>query len=227
MKIFHHISSLFTVKKCFACNNAWHFFCLKCIENCTNYSPFCYVCRQNSDNFIVHEKCRKWFLLNQVIVLTEYRQTWIKKLLRHAKYYGKYQAYEDIIIPNVEFFKEHIDTNNSILVPVPMNILRRWKRWYNQSQIIADLISQKLDIPVNNKLVSRTKHTKQQSKLDKKERLSNLQWAFKLHTNKFSKNTTIYLVDDIVSSGATLHEIANLLQDNGYKDIKAIVLASN
>lgn len=227
MKIFKYISSLFSVKKCFACNDVWHFFCPKCNIRNKLYSPFCYICKQKSDNFTVHKICQKWFWMNQVVVLTRYRQVWIKKLLRHAKYYGKYQAYEDIIIPNISFFKEHVTPKDSVLIPVPMNIFRRWKRWYNQSQVIADLISQKLDISVNNKLVTRIKHTKQQSKLDRKERLHNLQGAFKIHTSELSKNTTIYLVDDVISSGTTLQEIANLLRDNGYKDIRAIVLASN
>ncbi len=227
MKIRSFISSLFVVKKCFWCQKSGHFFCPQCYNKLYIYSPQCYFCKKISQNFSVHNDCQIHFPIEQIIVLTRYRQSGVKRLLRHAKYYGKYKAYEDIIFPHKDFFIQNINRDNAVLVPVPMNLFRKWKRGYNQSDHIASILWKILNIPVDTSLLSRKKHTKQQSHLSREERLENLKNAFKLNKNKYPKNTLFYLVDDIVSTGATLTEISKILKLAGFSRIKAITLASD
>ncbi len=219
--------SLFTEKKCFGCRQPGHFFCPKCNFDLELYKPYCYVCKKYSENFIVHKDCQSHFPLHQVIVLTRYRNTGIKKLLRHGKFYNKYKWYQDIIPTHKDFFDTFITQNNSLLVPVPMHFLRRWKRWYNQSEKIAQNLSKFCEIPVNNKFLKRIRSTKQQSHLTQSERIHNLDNAFKLWEQWIDKNTIIYLVDDVVSTGSTIWEIGRYLQKNWYKNIRAVVLASD
>lgn len=225
--MFHTIISLFSQEKCFGCAQPGYFFCPSCYKKLHIYSPYCYVCKKTSPNFSVHEDCQKLFPLNQVIVLTRYRQSSIKKLLRHAKYYNKFSSYCDVIKPSQEFFWKYIQLENSYLIPVPMHFLRRWKRWYNQSEKIAQTLSKISGIPVNNKLVKRSKYTPQQSHLSAKERSQNLVWAFKIHNSNIDKKSTIYLIDDIISTGSTIAEIALLLKKEGFTDVRAICLASD
>jgi len=151
----------------------------------------------------------------------------VKKLIRHAKYYNKYRAYTDILVWQDDFFLDSIEIENSVFIPVPMHFLRRWKRWYNQSEVIAQNLSKTCNIPVNNNFIKRTRNTKQQSHLSQSQRAHNLDNAFKLWKVKISKNTTIYLIDDVVSTGSTLSSIAEYLYENWYKDIRAVVIASD
>lgn len=227
MSILKFLSSLFIEKKCYWCQQSGHFFCRKCRGSITIYNPYCYVCKETSIDFFVHDNCNKNTLLSQIIVLTRYRQKWIKKLLRHAKYYWKYDVYKDLIIPNTDFFNKYIKNKNSVFIPVPMHFLRKWKRWYNQSQIIAEILWRECHIPVKNNFLKRSRHTKQQSHLSSLERTKNLSWAFALNKIIDDKKTTIYLIDDVVSTWSTLHEIATLFHENWYKDIRAIALASD
>jgi len=227
VNILSYITSLFWEKKCYACGQVWHFFCPECSLKIYTYKPYCYVCKGESNNFIVHKNCTVNFPLGQVIVLTRYRQNIIKKFLRHGKYYWKYTIYEDIISGHKDFFKTHIIPQNRVLLPVPMHFLRRWKRWYNQSEKIAQVLSYILDIPVNNKIVYKKKYTKNQSHLSKVHRKNNLTHSFRIRKNVLNKNTTIYLIDDVVSTASTLSEIAQTLKKQGFSDIRAIVLASD
>ena len=227
MWFFSSISELFSEKKCYGCWEPWHFFCPKCFDTLDLYAPYCYLCKKSSQNFSLHTDCYGYFPLEQVIVLTHYRNAWIKRLLRHAKYYGKHQAYSDIIHWWEKTFQENIPPKNALLIPVPIPLFRRWKRWYNQTDIIAQYLSKIVDIPVNNKLLKRKIYSKQQSHLSQSERKKNLKNTFIVQKNTIPKNTTLYLVDDIVSTWSTLLEITQTLRDSGFTDIRALVLASD
>ena len=227
MSVFSFISELFWNTSCFGCKASGKYICENCRQKIQIYEPYCYVCKKHSPGFFIHPPCQKVFPLQQVIVLTHYRENAIKKLLRHAKFYHKHQAYKSIILPYKEFFTNYISTNNSILVPLPMNILRRWKRGYNQTDKITQALSQIIDLPVYNKLISRKYSWKQQSHLSRNERFENIKGAFKPHSHNLSKDMTIYLVDDVVSTGWTLTEAAKTLAEAGFTDIRAVVLASD
>ncbi len=226
MNILSYISSLFSEKKCYGCKAIWHFFCPLCIKKMFIYKPYCYVCKKSSPNFKTHENCQHFFPIDQTIVLSRYSQPGVKRLLKHAKFYWKHNAYEDIILQNQKFFQKHILTKKAILLPVPMHFLRKWKRWYNQSEKIAKHLSEILDITVDNKALSRPKYSKQQSHLSRENRIKNLNGVFSLKKS-INRDLSIYLVDDVISTGSTLIEITTLLQKNGYKKINAIVLASD
>jgi len=229
MNIFSNISSYISNKQCFWCHNQEHFFCRQCVKSLEIYEPYCYICKKSSDWFLVHTQCKKDFHLDRVIVLTRYRQKSVKKLLRHAKYYGKYPAYRDIIQQHTDFFTSCIDTNNIIFIPVPMHFLRRWKRGYNQAEKIADIIWNILHIPVYKNIIQKRKYSKQQSHLSLSERQKNLKNSYSLtkKISKIPKNSTIYLIDDIISTGSTLNEIASVLKHAWFNDIRVIVLASD
>jgi len=229
MNIFSYMSSFISHKQCFWCKNQEHFFCPKCSDVLEIYKPYCYVCKKLSEEFYTHEKCKKHFPLHQVVVLTRYRQKAIKRLLRHAKYYSKYPAYSDILTFQKDFFQEYVKQGGSVIVPVPMHFLRKWKRGYNHTEKISQILWDMLDIPVYNNILKKKRYSKQQSHLSLLDRQRNLKNSY-MCTKKISKipkNSTIYLIDDIISTGSTLTEIVKTLQKEWFTDIRAIVLASD
>ena len=220
--------SFFSWAKCYCCGHSGHYICPLCLPKIEIYQWFDYISKKPSKNFFTKSENYDDFPLVQAIVLTHYHQPWIKTLLRHAKFYWKYQAYKDIILPFSWFFHEHVQITNSLLVPVPIHCIRRWKRGFNQSEKISDILSSFLHIPIHTHLLFRKKYTWHQSKLTKLERKIILHSAFfTSKKNTIPQDTIIYLIDDVISSGSTLIECAKTLQSVWFNDIRAIVIASD
>lgn len=123
-----------------------------------------------------------------------------------------------------EFLKD------SILVPVPLHFARKAKRGYNQSEIIAT--AAKRAFPKNGAIISnaliRTKRTDTQTHLTREERLENINGAFEADrrkASKIAKNAHIVVVDDVMTSGATMSECAKVLKRLGFKNIDAFAFA--
>ncbi len=114
--------------------------------------------------------------------------------------------------------------NPSVLVPIPLHPLREHQRGYNQSLIIADKLSELSDIKVSTDLIYRIKKRKPQAKLDFKERKSNIQGVFKADDN-YEKKEKILLIDDVVTTGATVKEAKKILEASGHEVVGVAALA--
>ena len=111
-----------------------------------------------------------------------------------------------------------------VIVPIPLHWARMLRRGYNQSEIIATHLSHELNIPVE-RLIMRNRRTKQQAKLDKSEREKNLMNSFSLIKGANYKKRSILLVDDVMTTGATLTEAAKVLLSELATDVNVLVLA--
>ena len=117
-----------------------------------------------------------------------------------------------------EFFQD-ID----IIVPVPISWGRKLKRGYNQSHMIASGISHATGIPINTKALKRTRFDKSQTRLSKTERMDNVDGAFQLKRPEDIQGKHILLVDDIITTGATITACAKELMKAG--DVKFSVVS--
>lgn len=102
------------------------------------------------------------------------------------------------------------------VVPVPLHHLRRFRRGYNQAEVIASGIASSLGVPLVTNAVRRVKRTGTQTRLHGSEKRKNVEGAFaanEFQTKKMTGNGTghILLVDDVLTSGATLSECAKQL----------------
>lgn len=96
---------------------------------------------------------------------------------------------------------------NFCLVPIPLHSRRQNWRGFNQSELIAVGLSKKLNLPINNSLLSRCHHTVSQSSLPKSARRQNISSAFKLNQNIVGN---FILVDDVYTTGSTLNAAAEV-----------------
>lgn len=93
------------------------------------------------------------------------------------------------------------------VIPVPLHWARRWKRGYNQAEIIASSVASVLDAPLRTDILCRTRRTQTQTKLGTEEKAANVAGAFGI-CKGFSGDAGIrhiLLIDDVFTTGSTLH----------------------
>jgi len=109
-----------------------------------------------------------------------------------------------------------------LVIPVPLHLRRLAERGYNQSLELARPIAKSLSLPLETRLIQRTRHTKAQRTLNARTRQRNLERAFAVDTQRLEQlhfPAHVALVDDVLTTGATVGAIASLLQRHGVTDI--------
>jgi len=110
-----------------------------------------------------------------------------------------------------------------ILVPVPLYKTSLRKRGYNQASLVARELGRRLGIPVREDLIIKCRHTESQTQLNQKARIDNVEGAFSVV--KSVPGISIAVVDDVITSGATMREVGQSLQNNGYDQISVWAIA--
>jgi ComF family protein len=109
------------------------------------------------------------------------------------------------------------------ILPVPLHWRRYMGRGFNQSLAISQLIGSQLNLPVKNLLLRRTNYAPSQQGLKRSVRLKNLHSAFEASTNV--KDGAFILMDDVMTTGATMNAAAIALKKAGAKNVYAWSLA--
>lgn len=113
-----------------------------------------------------------------------------------------------------------------LVLPVPLHKVRRKEREYNQSSYIARGIFEESGANVVENLLIRKRYTASQTKLNRMKRKLNVKDAFSLSDKSIVKDNIVVLVDDVVTTGATMNECARLLKANGASKIIGVALAT-
>lgn len=142
---------------------------------------------------------------------------------QHLLHQLKYNGRKDVGVEMGRQFgfiigKSLLEMNVSVIIPVPLHPKRERKRGYNQSEMIADGISAATGIPVDISTVRRIVATKTQTKKSRLERWQNVENIFEIRSEQLLHNKHILLIDDVVTTGATLEACAQaLLRIEGVK----------
>jgi ComF family protein len=110
-----------------------------------------------------------------------------------------------------------------VLVPLPLHWYRRWRRGYNQAEILAQGLAEASGARVAHHALRRTRHTRQQSRLNAEARLRNVQGAFAV--DELPACGRIWLVDDVITTGSTLTQAAKALHQAGAPWVGCLALA--
>ncbi len=113
------------------------------------------------------------------------------------------------------------------LVPVPLHWRRRWARRFNQSAILAAAISAESGVPVASTALKRVKPTAQQVGLSRTQRAANVQGAFRVPAEGKVEvaGRRLVLVDDVLTSGATVEGCAQALLRAGAANVDVLIFA--
>lgn len=110
-----------------------------------------------------------------------------------------------------------------LLIPVPMHCRRNLKRGNNHSDLLGKAISKNLGIPFNNQLLQRIRPSPTQQGLTAEQRRKNLANAFV--ANKKLEGMRIAVLDDVLTTGSTMNEIAKTLRNAGAVEVHAWAVA--
>lgn len=217
-----------------SCKKYGEYICADCFSKISFDTAFvCLVCNRQSFNGLTHPVCRNRYTIDGAFTSIAYKNI-VKKLI----YQFKYQPYiSDLhhvltdlfyegIIQEEQLFK--ILQNDTIFVPIPLHSAKFKKRGYNQAKLLAEGLAAKYSLK-SAEVLTRIKSTKSQFNLSRKDRLENIKGAFSLKKGAegFVGNKTICLVDDVLTSGATFLEAANILKRAGAKNVYGLALAKD
>lgn len=112
-----------------------------------------------------------------------------------------------------------------ILIPVPLHRYRLMKRKYNQAALLAKSLSHRIKKPFATGVLLRVKHTQSQGHMKRTQRQQNVSKAFQVKNNQKIIGKHVLLIDDVMTSGATLNECAKALKKAGAQKISYLTLA--
>lgn len=110
------------------------------------------------------------------------------------------------------------------LVPVPLFSVKKRSRGFNQARWIAEGMAEVWKLPVNSGIIRRRKNTVSQTTLNRDERLRNMENAFVI--SQPLKDRKIGIIDDVLTTGATISACARVLKQAGAAEIRAITVAT-
>ena len=150
-------------------------------------------------------------------------QSPLKEAIIGFKYHGK----RSLTKPFLQAMIPALPTLPTIdvLMPIPLHAKRLREREYNQSLLLAHGLSQHLRIPLLVSCLLRVRETAPQTSLSRADRLTNLHRAFAVKEASKIKGQCILLIDDVYTTGTTLHECAKVLRKAGSGSVYGLTLA--
>ena len=147
------------------------------------------------------------------------------------KFYNK-RCYADIFAREIvrEYGFWIIEKNIDAIIPVPLFWMKKRKRGFNQAELLAEKIAKEIkkkfpeEVPVLKKVLFRIRNTKPQKTLDNLGRQQNLQKVFCV-SEKWKPVRTVLLVDDIYTTGATIHKLSEILKKAGVEKVYFITIS--
>lgn len=205
--------------------------CMSCLSQIPhNRPPFCPTCGKPYVGIEAAPRCgacegkdlpfeRLWFAAPY------------EGILREALHKLKYERKKPVAIPLshllISFAKEYLPGFSfDWILPVPLSSNREWERGFNQSELFATSLSKALAIPLSVRNLIRLRDTRPQVDLPKAKRFENIRGAFTVKHPSPYVGKSLLLIDDVVTTGATLSECARALREAGVKSVSALTLAS-
>jgi ComF family protein len=169
--------------------------------------PLCRLCRAN---FYAFDRARTFAIYNDAlsgaILLMKYDE-----VTRLGNWFADRLA---------EFVAAEPDSwRADIVVPVPLHISRKRERGYNQAELIARPLANRLGLPFHPRVLVRTKPRPPQLVLSRTEHWKSVRGAYATHKTSRVDNLRVLLVDDVLTTGATLDACARGLKRAGAKTV--------
>ncbi|QJD30693.1 ComF family protein [Methylococcus geothermalis] len=184
--------------------------CLHCGEPLPDGAPSpCGRCLQQPPPF---DSCRAAFHYEEPI----------RHLIHGLKFDHRHACARTLGELTARHFREYAEPPD-VIVPVPLHPSRYRERGFNQSLEIARHLSRNLNLPLELHACTRSRTTRPQAQLSAKERAKNIRGAFRLEREIEARH--IAILDDVVTTGATVSELARTLRKTGIARIDVWAVA--
>jgi len=214
---------LFFPPRCPGCGRVGDLFCPTCraaVEPITG--PTCRRCGRPLPQDALCDDCRSQASHLDGIIAAVVFAGPVREAI-HSLKYGNGRA---LAAPLAAFMVDawrRAELSADCIVPVPLHASRLAERGYNQSALLARALASAISLPADEKLVTRSKATRQQALLNAAERRENVKDAFLCRATAAGKR--IVLVDDVCTTGSTLEACAAALRAAGAARVWALTLA--
>lgn len=187
--------------------------CPDCIEKIPRLDyPFCNNCRQFLENKAV---CRDCGELSLPVFCLGYFTDELQKMIHQFKYYGFTRLGRELAALLADKYLEALKRLDAdFILPVPLHSVREKSRGFNQAAILADTISSRIGVPVVTGALMKVRRTKDQAKMNPEQRRKNIKNAFRVSDFNIT-GKKIIIMDDVVTTGATVNEAALTLREAG------------
>ena len=186
--------------------------CLRCGEPIKSMANYCLNCKNNKHHF------------KRNLSAFTYEKP-ISDHIMNLKYNNKKYLGEIFTAFLVQKYLE-LNISADVVIPIPLHPNRLKERGYNQAEIIAKPLSEKLNIPLALNAIERVRDTPKQS-LSKsfEDRALNIKDAFKVISKNEVKDKVVLLIDDVYTTGSTLSECAKVLLKAKAKEVYCLTVA--
>lgn len=218
MSLLDRFIAIIAPHRCIGCGDEGSLLCGPCRSALTRVPARCYRCRALTELGRTCQSCRATSALYRVTVGTNY-ETIAKELIWRLKFSGAQAAAGQI----AEYLATvYVGDDQVLVVPVPTSSKRVRQRGYDQAQLLARELAQRLDRHYLPCLI----RVGQQHQVgaSRYQRLAQLSGAFRVNKNIVA-GAHILLVDDVLTTGATLQAAARVMKAAGAKRVEAIVFA--
>jgi len=196
--------------------------CLGCGQEGAYLCPDCH----QKIKFLEKDNCPSLSDLNKVIAATSYHQPLVEKMIHGLKFRFIPELAEPLARLLIDCYgKIENKLDQPVIIPVPLNKKRLLERGFNQSELIAQKFAEHFRYPLLTDVVRRRRQTPHQVGLDRAQRLKNVAGAFTVDLPESIQGQNIIIIDDVLTTGATIVEIAKVLKNAQAKKIWALTVA--
>ena len=186
--------------------------CGKCGRVLANEAEFCDTCIRNERAFVRARSCYVY-------------EGAPKKFVYRLKFGGRRYLAAFIAEAMVDRYLD-CGFECDCVVAVPLSAKRKRKRGYNQSELIAEELSSRLKLPLIDGALVKTKENKSQAKLKRREREENVRGVYEVTAPEAFKGRRVLVVDDVMTTGATLGEVSRILYKAKARSVEALTYCS-
>lgn len=225
VSLFSDFTSLFFPEYCLGCSGGLvkgeDILCTRCILNLprTGYQ------------FIGENPVKEKFVgrlpIKFATAFLKFRKTGIVQHLLHQL---KYNNHPEVGRRLGQFFGKEMNdiglaNEFDIIIPMPLHRMRQLRRGYNQSTMFAEGLMNSTGVFYNDAAVVRQVNTSTQTRKNKTERWENVSTAFSVRDSDVIKDKRVLLVDDIITTGASLEACGRELYNHGCKELSVACIA--
>jgi ComF family protein len=226
VKFYETVINTIFPRNCLICGHTDVWICHQCQEECLKIqSPTCPFCDRLSPLGKTCSRCRQKYALNGLRAAWYYKEP-IVSIIKKIKYHHQFAVVEDILPRLTALYNElpippYVPV---IITSVPSHSLRLQRYGYNQSEILAQALARTINKPYR-PFLKRLKSVSQ-TKLGRNDRFLAAEKQFQSRGPIESKPTVV-IIDDVVTTGATLATCAQKLKQSGAKSVWAITIAKD